>query len=76
MRVDAGCADWHEETCLIPNPLYWQRTLDCWSCIHIDSVRVVDTAPMDFSQVHYHSGTPLLVKVNLSPIPVCLSLYM
>jgi len=59
-------SDWHEETCLISNPLYWQRPIDCWSCSQIYSIDEVDgdqsNLDVDFAKSYYHSGIPMIIR--------------
>jgi len=59
-------SDWHEETCLISNPLYWQRPIDCWSCSQIDSPHEIDRKQPDlddyFAKNYYHSGVPMIIR--------------
>lgn len=59
-------SDWHEETCLISNPLYWQRPIDCWSCSQIDMIHEVNPEQSNlddyFTKNYYHSGVPMIIR--------------
>jgi len=59
-------SDWHEETCLISNPLYWQRPIDCWSCSQVNMIEEVDREQSNldnyFTNNYYHSGVPMIIR--------------
>jgi len=65
--------DVHEETCLVHNPFYWQRPIDCWSCGEISSVYTINNAnhfQPQFLAKYYHSGIPLVIQELTSPVTV------
>ncbi|XP_065350697.1 uncharacterized protein LOC135946416 [Cloeon dipterum] len=55
-------AEWHEEPCLIRNPLYGFRGPDCWPCENVRSVLTFTTSPENFADTYFHSGVPFVLK--------------
>ncbi|XP_059478796.1 uncharacterized protein LOC132198661 [Neocloeon triangulifer] len=55
-------AEWHEEPCLLRNPLYGFRGPDCWPCENVRSVLTFTSSPENFADTYFHNGVPFVLK--------------
>lgn len=59
--------------CILSNPFYGIfAQVDCWPCENVKAVRVFSNLT-NYTRYYYHSGIPLVVKVNKKYVKPCLN---
>lgn len=60
-------SDWHEEECLIRNPIYYETPLDCWPCEDIRTL--VDLTDLNnYSSAYVYNEQPFIVRDSIKSL--------